>query len=176
MVAARQTESVTIGDMTLSAITPADYEPLLALNNRYKKETSLLNAPQWQQLVEQTSFARQFEPHLGFLLCVASSQNFSNTNFLWFKERYQSFVYVDRIVVSEAAQGKGAGRALYESLFDYARNTGHKSITCEVNKLPPNPGSDAFHKRMGFEPVATVTLANPETGKEKTVRYMIKDL
>ena len=162
--------------MTLSAITPADYEPLLALNNRYKNETSLLDAEQWQQLIEQTSFARQFEPHLGFLLCVSSSKNFSNTNFLWFKERYQSFMYVDRIVVSEAAQGTGAGRALYETLFDYARDTGHTSITCEVNKYPPNPGSDAFHERMGFEAVATVALTNPESKKEKTVRYMIKNL
>ena len=59
---------------------------------------------------------------------------------------------------------------LYRELFDRARAAGHDRIVCEVNLDPPNPGSDAFHAKMGF---AEVGRAELEPGG-KLVRYYEK--
>jgi uncharacterized protein len=44
-------------------------------------------------------------------------------------------------------------------------------VGCEINLLPPNPASDAFHARMGFVEVGAAQLANG-----KTVRYLERAL
>ena len=79
---------------------------------------------------------------------------------------------MDRIIVGEAARGRGLARRLYEHLFDLARNEGHDRVGCEVNLNPPNPGSDAFHAKLGFKEVGQAVLY----GGAKTVRYMEKPL
>ena len=33
----------------------------------------------------------------------------------------------------------------------YARDGGYEYLACEVNTKPNNPGSHAFHLKMGFE-------------------------
>jgi len=63
--------------------------------------------------------------------------------------------YIDRVVLSESLRGQGAGTALYEHVFDLARQAGRDGVTCEVNLQPPNPGSLRFHHRMGFVDVDT---------------------
>jgi predicted GNAT superfamily acetyltransferase len=63
------------------------------------------------------------------------------------------------------------GRQLYAALFEAARASGRSRIACEVNRVPPNPGSDAFHAHMGFAPVGE---GSPAPGK--TVRYLLRSL
>jgi predicted GNAT superfamily acetyltransferase len=58
-------------------------------------------------------------------------------------------------------------RRLYEDLFLRATAAQHTAVGCEINLLPPNPASDAFHARMSFVEVGTAQLANG-----KTVRYL----
>jgi hypothetical protein len=38
-------------------------------------------------------------------------------------------------------------------VFDHARAGGAPVVTAEVNMEPPNPGSLAFHHRLGFREV-----------------------
>ena len=59
--------------------------------------------------------------------------------------------YIDRIVVSPSAKGTGIGRALYESVFEHARQCGANEVTAEINVRPANPSSMAFHERLGFQ-------------------------
>ena len=155
----------------MSAIQPRNYAELRALNNRFQAETSYLEEPDWEARVGDAFLATQYEDHGGFLLAFESRRDFANDNFRWFAKRYSEFVYVDRIVVAETHRGRGVARMLYEDLFDRAAAAGYARVTCEVNKQPPNPGSDAFHARMGFKVVDTVALA----GGAKTVRYMLKE-
>ncbi len=44
-------------------------------------------------------------------------------------------------------------------------------MLCEVNHAPPNPGSDAFHARMGFGEIGRAVLSGG-----KTVRYLRRPL
>jgi uncharacterized protein len=107
-----------------------------------------------------------------FLIALDHTAPYQNPNFAWFREAYQSFVYIDRIVVAESARGQGIARLLYEDLFAAARSAGVPRIVCEVNSEPPNPASDAFHLAMGFGKVGQAILYDGA----KTVNYFAKNL
>ena len=92
---------------------------------------------------------------------------YESANFAWFKARYPSFAYVDRIVVAQAARGRGIARQLYEELFREAYKAQFDSIVCEVNFEPPNRASEAFHRQLGFSEVGRAVLENG-----KGVRYL----
>ena len=67
---------------------------------------------------------------------------------------------------------RGLARVLYEDLFTAAAAAGHGVVTCEVNLVPANPGSDAFHARLGFAEVGRGELA----AGAKLVRYLARPL
>ena len=78
---------------------------------------------------------------------------YDSPNYLWFRQRYRRFVYVDRVVVAPAARGRGYARLLYADLFCHARQAGHNFVVCEVNSNPPSPASDAMHATLAFADV-----------------------
>jgi len=98
--------------------------------------------------------------------------DYDSPNYLWFRERYPRFVYVDRIVVDPAMRKRGLANLLYADLFRVARDAGHDRVVCEVNSDPPNPASDAFHDALGFTEVGHATIH----GGAKTVRYLSHSL
>jgi hypothetical protein len=67
------------------------------------------------------------------------------------------------------AQGQGLARALYARFATWATAQGHDHLACEVNL--GNPGSDAFHDRLGF---AEMGRGEPRPGK--AVRYLVRRL
>ncbi len=91
---------------------------------------------------------------VAFLLSLAQGQPYTSENYQWFEKRGIRHQYIDRIVVAPSAKGTGVGRALYESVFERARERGANEVSCEVNVDPPNPGSLAFHERLGFQLLA----------------------
>jgi predicted GNAT superfamily acetyltransferase len=118
--------------------------------------------------VRAAFWARRIGAADAFILAFDQDADYDGENFLWFKSRYDKFVYVDRIVVAAAARGRGLARILYQGLFAAASAAGHTMIVCEVNADPPNPESDAFHAAFGFREVGTAPLRSGE----KTVRYL----
>lgn len=142
------------------------------LNNRFASKTSWLDVEQFHHMVEMAYAAICIEPDLGFLLAFDQDAEYQSQNFAWFKGREKKFIYIDRIVIGQSAQGQGLGAMLYECLFDMAREDEHRVIVCEVNILPENPASLAFHESMGFEPLADVVQNNGD----KIVRYFKKAL
>jgi len=87
-----------------------------------------------------------------FLIALTPGLKYDSANYRWFETRYDTFVYVDRIVVAEHGRGQGVGRTLYEDLARFAEPFAER-LTCEVNLRPPNPGSILFHEQMGFHEV-----------------------
>ena len=88
----------------------------------------------------------------GFLLTLGPDADYTSQNYHWFNTRYESFAYVDRIAVAEAARGQGVGTSLYKAAFQ-SHTRRALLIGCEVNTAPPNPGSMRFHKSLGFNEV-----------------------
>lgn len=147
-------------------LTAGDNAAMLALNNAFAVETSYLEEADWRSLINRARFAFIAPPDKAFLLAFDQKPAEISPNFDWFAGHYADFVYIDRVVVDASAHGQGLGKALYDRLFDEAKAAGFARVVCEVNLDPPNPGSLAFHERMGFAPVGEAKLENG-----KTVRY-----
>lgn len=92
---------------------------------------------------------------VGFALTLGDGVPYASENYRFFHDRGVSCRYVDRIVIAEPERGQGLGALLYGVIFDVARAEGRLEVTCEVNLDPPNPGSLAFHQRLGFRSVGT---------------------
>jgi predicted GNAT superfamily acetyltransferase len=157
----------------LRAIVKGDEAAILALNNAYAAELSLLDEVSLRALTGGAFYARCIGGLEAVLIALdQTNPDYASPNYLWFKARYPRFVYVDRIVVAESARGKGHARRLYADLFETARAAGHDLIVCEVNADPPNPASDAFHASLGFAEVGGAEIH----GGAKTVRYLARRL
>ncbi|MGA1838412.1 GNAT family N-acetyltransferase [Herbiconiux sp. 11R-BC] len=87
---------------------------------------------------------------LGFALTLRPGADYDSENYRWFSARGDDFLYLDRIVVADGHRGAGLGARLYDAVFAEARAIGAAEVDCEVNVQPPNPGSLAFHSRLGF--------------------------
>ena len=112
---------------------------------------------------------------LGFITVMEIGQlAYDSFNMRWFEDYAEktgkTVVYVDRIALSPDARGKKLGEALYLAAFDHFSAV--DEIGCEVNTLPPNPGSHRFHERLGFQAVGDVVFKP----NEKAVRYYVKPL
>jgi len=110
---------------------------------------------------------------LGFINLVAPGTTaYQSPNLRWF-EAWQarvgkSVLYVDRIAIDPAARGHGIGKLLYRRAFHVSGD--RDGLACEVNTLPPNPGSHRFHKRLGFEQVGDQVF---DPGR-KAVAYYVR--
>ena len=161
----------------VSPLAPADLlgaagEALLALNNAHAVELSWLTPERLAHLAAEAFVARRAGAADALLLAFDQDADYDSPNFLWFRDRYAAFVYVDRVVVADAARGRGLARRLYADLLAAARTAGHERIVCEVNSEPPNPASEAFHAALGFVPVGRAEIH----GGKKTVTYLERRL
>ena len=168
-----------MNDHALHSVTAAEISPteslgrkLLALNNDHAQALSWLEPERLEYLVSQAFLTRRIGDLDAFMMVLDQDARYDSPNFLWFRARYQRFLYVDRIVVASSARGRGCARTLYRDLFDHTLRTGHDRICCEVNLNPPNPESDAFHAALGFVAVGTADIHNGA----KTVRYLSRVL
>ena len=148
-----------------------DVNALIALNNSYAVELSWVEKPQFENMIVNAVYARGIAPAKGFLIAFDQTALYDNVNFLWFRARYENFIYVDRVVVDSAFRGQGAARALYADLFEFARSQRQSLLVCEVNADPPNPASDIFHKRLGFKHVGDSLIPSG-----KRVQYLAKHI
>ena len=144
-----------------SLISPSSRAAMLALNQLHQVETSSLERPALDQMLGAAFYAEcAGEGEDGFIIAFDQDGDYDSPNFLWFKERYDRFVYVDRIIVADHMRGRGLARTFYTNLFERARTAGHTRVVCEINVEPPNRGSMAFHIALGFVELAQVRLSN----------------
>jgi hypothetical protein len=135
--------------------TPADLATLLALNNDHVPAVGELDGPTLDALVDEAAWTLVAEHAgrvAGFSLSLRQGAGYGSVNYRWFAERYEEFVYLDRIAVATEWQGRGLGARLYEELIARIGATA-PVLTCEVNLRPPNEGSLRFHRRLGFREV-----------------------
>lgn len=95
--------------------------------------------------------------------------SYTSENYIWFSKMYPSFLYVDRIVIDAPFRGIGIGRKLYETVFERARECGVRHVLAEIDTIPYNENSLAFHKAMGFHEVGTQFV------REGTVKVSLQE-
>lgn len=158
--------------MEIRNITPADVPALLALNNAEAERVNALTADALEALLRNAFAARMTGDGRGFLIAFDHATPPQGPNHAWFTARESYFAYIDRVLVMPEGRGQGVARALYEDLARIALAEQTGLLVCEVNLAPPNPGSIAFHERLGFTACGEAT--DPRTGKR--VQYMRKPL
>jgi hypothetical protein len=159
----------------LRAADLLDEPQILSLNEANVVATAPLSASALRNLLSMAFRARVHGRHghlHGFLIALDEAAPSESPHFRWFLERLPRFVYIDRVVVSDAVRRRGLGRALYRDLAIAAQRAGQHLLCCEVNVDPPNPVSDAFHASMGFVEMGRALLA----GSQKSVRYLVRDV
>lgn len=154
----------------IAAQDKAKQAALHDLNNANAVETSYLTAEDWQTLIADAFAATCVSDAAALLITFDQDTDYNSANFKWFQARRPRFIYVDRIVVADSHRGRGLAGHLNRDLFERTFAAGHDRVVCEVNLEPPNPGSDAFHAKMGFTEVGHAEL---EPGG-KRVRYYEK--
>ena len=95
----------------------------------------------------------------GFLIALREGcESYESENYRWFSRHYPQFLYIDRIVIDAPFRSRGIGRALYKRVFDRAREAKLPFVTAEVDTIPYNAESLAFHAAMGFHEVGTQSV------------------
>ena len=117
-------------------ITPADLEDLLALNNAHAVETSLLDRAKLERMIGMAFLARTVPSQQALLIAFDQTADYDSINFRWFHDRYEKFIYIDRIIVAAEARGGGVARALYMELFSAARTAGIRIVLAGARLSP----------------------------------------
>jgi uncharacterized protein len=165
-----QTPESSTGTAGLREPGPADLDALLALSNGQDRELGILGKEAFAQLIAMSFRTRMTDARDGFLIALAERAPEFAPNYRWFADRFDRFVYIDRVVVADRARRKGLGRLLYADLVEAAADAGYARVCCEVNIDPPNPVSDAFHAALGFAEIGRTWLPD----RRKTVRYLMR--
>lgn len=145
--------------MTIRDTRAADFAQILALNAAHVHFLSPLDATRLALLHAQAAYHRVDADRQGlvggFLLALREGQAYDSPNYRWFASRYPRFLYIDRIVIAGAQQGRGLGQRLYDDLLVFARAGAMPVLACEIDEDPPNPVSMRFHRARGFHEVGS---------------------
>jgi predicted GNAT superfamily acetyltransferase len=158
--------------MLVRALERADWPAVIALNQDSVSELSELDAPRLEFLLECAHRALVVEDAgavVAFALAMAPGSDYDSPNYRWFGERYERFLYLDRIAVDRDLRRRGIGAHLYDEMEDAAR--AFERMVCEVNLEPANNASLEFHAARGYRelellrhPGKLVVLMSKELG------------
>ena len=130
----------------------SDKNFILNLNKKNLPAVSVLDDDLFNMFLKYSEYFKIIkieDTPVGFLIALLPGNPYESINYKWFENRYKSFIYVDRIVISSDHQDKGIGSFFY----DHIKLSFHDRLNlmvCEVNLIPKNDQSINFHKKYGF--------------------------
>jgi predicted GNAT superfamily acetyltransferase len=135
-----------------------DVARVLEINNANTPGVSELTLSELETDIKNCLHALAIDNEHGevcaFCITFAPDAPDAGVNHQWFADRFESFVYLDRIAIDPTYQNLGLGVLLYQSVEQQIiASAQHSLLCCEVNLKPPNPGSLRFHHRIGFTEV-----------------------
>ena len=145
-------------------IVSTDVTRVLEINNANTPGVSELTLSEFETDIENCLHALAIDNEHGevcaFCITFAPDAPDAGANHQWFADRFESFVYLDRIAIDSNHQNSGLGALLYQTVEQRMLDSAeHSLLCCEVNLEPPNPGSLRFHKRIGFSECGVETTA-----------------
>lgn len=140
---------------TLRPLADRDIDDVLALNERNVEalapmdEDRLRTLQKWSDRFDVLEVDGGFA---GFVVTFAAGSTYDSENYRWFAERHpDGFYYLDRIVLHESVRRQGLGGFVYDEVEAVA--TPHGRLALEVNLVPRNDASLAFHAARGYQEV-----------------------
>jgi predicted GNAT superfamily acetyltransferase len=136
----------------LRRVEVADHADVLALNEADVVKLAAMDAARLRQL---DAWADRFDvidvdgELGGFVITFAPGSPYDSENYRWFSRRHGgAFYYLDRIVLGARHRRRGIASFVYDELEQVARRYGRLAL--EVNLVPRNDVSLAFHGRRGY--------------------------
>lgn len=130
----------------------ADEAAVLAWNHTNVELLAPLDAARLAELLawaDAASIITHDGADVGFVITFADGSAYDSTNYRWFSERHEHFLYLDRIVIDASVRRAGVATRVYDAIEARAAELG--PVLClEVNLDPPNEPSLAFHASRGF--------------------------
>lgn len=157
--------------MRIRELTDADVDAIHALNEASTPGVHSEPAEALAAITRLSCIALAAELDgrvVGFCQVLPPGTTYASDNYKWFADRYDDFVYLDRVAVDPAHRDRGIGARLYEEV---ELRTTAQWFTLEVNLRPRNDGSLRFHARRGF-----VEVGQQETTYGALVSLMAKPL
>jgi predicted GNAT superfamily acetyltransferase len=158
--------------MELRDLMRADWPQMLALNLASVRELSPLDEQRVEWIMSLTHRGLVVEDEgemAAFALAIAPGTPYDSQNYRWFARRFGRFLYLDRIVVAAQFRRRGIATRLYDAMEAAADS--FDRMVCDVNILPPNQASLAFHTARGYREVGRL-----RHGPEKTVALLSNEL
>lgn len=149
----------------LRDVREQDLDAVLALNNAAGAAILALDAAHLRFFFEHADYFRVAEIDgriAGFLIALREHAGHTSSNFRWFRERYEHFVYVDRVVIGKGWRRHGLGRLFYSDVQSYAEPRA-PLLVCEVFLEPRDDIAVLFHGTRGFHEVGEQVM--PECGR-----------
>jgi predicted GNAT superfamily acetyltransferase len=151
-----------------------ELDSVLALNNAAGVTILPLDATKARFFYEHATYFRvaEVDGHLaGFLIAFDQDAPYQSSNYLWFRERFPAFIYIDRVVIASSRRGAGVGRVFYADVQSFAEVRAPQ-LTCEVFLEPRNDAAVLFHGTYGFQEVGQQVM--PESNRR--VSLLAKEL
>lgn len=157
-------------------LSPSDWDEVLRINSECQPGVAHLDRTELERLIglknEHLGMEGPDGRLVGYLLAFPSDTPYDGEEFfILTKTSIGPFIYVDQVAVDTAMRRKGAGSRLYQAIESAAQRRGVRTLSCEINLNPPNPGSLAFHRSRGFKQTSVM-----ETQDGRTVTLMSKSL
>ena len=150
--------------------TEDDLKAILSLNQDSIPAVSSSNLEMMELFLITCDYFKVYKINgkiIGFLNALLPLKDYKSEHYKWFNDRYESFIYVDRIIFNKSYQNQGYGSAFYDDLINSIKNTS-LDIACEINAKPYNKISINFHNKYGFNEVG-----RKDINIDKSVMYMI---
>ncbi len=147
---------------------------VVAINNSAGPSILPMDAEKVRFFWEHADYFRVLEQDdvvTGFLVGFSDQAPHDSPNFRWFRERYDNFLYIDRIVIAAPRRGGGRGRAFYADTMSFAEPRWAK-LCCEVFLGIGYDPALLFHGSFGFREVGQQTM----DGTELRASMLMKDL
>ncbi len=139
----------------LRPLADSDIPDVVALNQANLDAVSRMDE---DRLVQLRAWSDRFDvveedgELAGFVVTFAPGAPYDSENYRWFTERHVAdFYYLDRVVFADRFRRRGLGGFAYDALEKVA--AGYGRMTLEVNLVPRNDASLAFHARRGYDEV-----------------------
>ena len=161
-----------VGQVEITALDNA--HTLLELNNAAVPDIGELTINKAQWLVDHAVLPGLVMLNgrpAGLVAVLSDTSGYDSEYYRWFTERYENFLYIDRVVVAQWARGQGVAKQLYQAVEAQAQEKG-MAIAADVYSEPPNIPSLHLHITMGFQSVGAQYFPAINKTAAKFMKYV----